>query len=73
MDKTESTRVDAVMLGIGVVLAVIGGLSIVVVLIMALAGATPSRTLTWIGMITLPIAFILLMVEFLRLIRARRA
>lgn len=70
--RTDRAHVDVVT-AIAVVLAVIGGLSIVVVVVAGLSSATPSPVLTWIGMIALPIAFILMAVQFVRMIRRRAA
>lgn len=73
MAKTSERGHIGAIMAVGVGLALIGGLAIVIVVVMGLAGAVPSRALTWIGMITLPVAFILMALEFVRMVLRRRA
>ncbi|WP_236864480.1 hypothetical protein [Brevibacterium daeguense] len=66
-------RADTVIIASAVALSLIGLLALVIVVIAGVSGSTPSVTLTWIGMLTIPAAFILLVVEFGRAIARRRA
>lgn len=69
----ERSRADVAIIGSAVGLSVIGLLAIAVVVIVGVAGATPSATLTWVGMISLPVAFILVLIEAGRAIARRRS
>jgi hypothetical protein len=66
-------RTDTVIIASAVALSLIGLLALALVVIVGVSGGTPSAALTWIGMLTIPAAFILLLVEFARAIARRRA
>lgn len=68
----ESDRTDAIIVVTAVALSLIGLVALALVVIVGVSGGTPSGALTWIGMITIPVAFILLLVEFARAIGRRR-
>lgn len=68
----EADRTDAIIVATAVALSIIGLVALALVVIVGVSGGTPSGAFTWIGMITIPVAFILLLVEFARAIGRRR-
>lgn len=67
-----ATTTDTVITATAVVLSIVGFVALALVVIVGVSGGTPSAVATWIGMITLPVAFLLLVVEFVRSIGRRR-
>ena len=67
-----ATTTDTVITATAVVLSIVGFAALALVVIVGVSVGTPSAVATWIGMITLPVAFLLLVVEFVRSIGRRR-
>ncbi|MYM19988.1 hypothetical protein GSY69_08420 [Brevibacterium sp. 5221] len=72
MAQQRERRADAWLIGTAVALMSIGALALAAVVIVGVAGGVPSVALTWVGMIAPPIAFIVMVVAFVRLIGRRR-
>ena len=68
----ETGRADAIIVVTALALSLVGLVALALVVIVGVSGGTPSGALTWIGMITIPVAFLLLLVEFSRAIARRR-
>lgn len=71
MAQRRTTRTDAWLIGAAVGFMAAGAIALIGVLVVGLTGGIPSATLTWVAMITPPIAFILMIVEFVRMVRER--
>lgn len=63
---------DTIIVTSALLLSLSGLVALALVVVVGVSGGTPSAALTWIGMITLPAAFILMLMEFARSIARRR-
>lgn len=72
MAAKRAAAVDSWLIGAAVVFMVIGAAALAAVVIVGVSGGVPSVTLTWVGMIAPPVAFIFMVVEFVRMITRRR-